>query len=1699
MSSPSRSYGALLRPFLLALMALVLPIWHTAVSARQGNLAYVWIESEAFTSCNVAKPTIGDWGRPTWLSGQKWIHLSIDADKLNTVPDDAALLTYKFNAPKAADYEVWNRLGFEFVRSTLQWRIDNSDWQTITPQQLTTDLVELQDWSEVAWIDMGKAHLTAGPHTLEIRLPKGKDEKGQPARILYASDALCLCAAPLTFRPNGKFKPDEEYRTPADLDAAKKIFTLPTPKTTEQTPHSARVQILLAGTWEICRHDEQLPGEVAAPIKELPSAPHWSAITVPGDKNTLRPDLLMAHRVWYRTRIEVPASYVQSGRSFQIVFPQNNLNTTVYLNDNYCGFNKNPYARFAIDITKAIKPGINELKVGIRDAYYGYSANPKDPMKLRRTFNIPLSFTHMGFQQLAYPIWNAFASGILATPELVVGGPVYASDVFCRPSVSKKELAVDVTLANPGSTEMSGEVVCAAVDPKTGQVEKTLAAHGFKVPAHGEQTVTVADRWENPRLWWPSKSPAMYHLRTTVRLNNRDVDISETPFGFREWGTKGSDYTLNGVVWHLWADLQPGSTPEEFLANYRKTNQHIMRYMGSAQGGVNWLGLSPQQALDFFDRNGVVVRRCGPLDGEAIGYMAIETDPVLKDLYKSEVKMDLMRNWRDQMVAQVRGERNHPSIMLWSLENEWLYINCINLYGGLMDAFEAEVKKCSDAVREADPTRLTMTDGGGANRDQSMPVHGNHYVYNSDTPGKYPALAYEVNATGGGRGRWVWDQKRPRFIGEDYFATGINPFDYAYFGGEETFGGKAQAHRAMGLVYKMLTEGYRWSGQGAWHHWVGPEDMAGNPYNSQSPRAVLVRQWDSAFLSGQRVRRTVGIFNDTHDPDPITFTWTLTVGGKKVASRTSTHRIAPGGNEKFDITLPMPVVTARQEGTWNLTLTEEGKTVFTDTKPIAVLKPQSGVSAKGGLNAATLYVYDPQGAAIAYLKSANIGYTPLSSLKNLPAPARVLLIGKDALDATEATSSRLAAYANEKPGHIVIVLEQKNPLKYTALPVEMEPAQNEGRTAYAEAPDHPIFANLKQSDLFTWGDDEVVYRNAYLKPTRGGKSLIQCDVRLQNSVLAEIPAGNGLILVSQLLIGEKLSTNATAQQLFINLLAYGATYKLAYREVSALVKSDPLFAKTLDRINLNYKSVTDVVQTIATPGDRIAVVEATPANLKALAENSAKVNAFTQAGGWIFLHGLTPEGLNDYNRLVGFDHMIRPFWRERVAFPPQKHPLTAGLTTGDIVMRSGKRMFNYNSDEWVADDIFTYCVDYDDVAPFAKYANDFHHNMANGMVSADGWPYIIDLPFKDATFPLSLPKPQQITRLLWIGNKMYNPASKIALTFDGNKPLDIPVKPNDQPQEFPLNGLTPAKEISLRITEVERIKDTEITGLDNISLYAKRPADFYQRVKPLVNVGAMMAYPRGRGGILLCNVRIQENEAVPENADKKRTIVATLLRNLRAPFAGGKSIIAGAKLAYQPVDIGKFANQYRDDRGWFGDKAFTFKDLPVGRQTFGNVPYQIYDFQTSPVPTAIMLDGPGVPNRLASEVKGIGVNKKADALFFLHTARVDQPLNDQERREKRRYELFKYLVHYADGQRVEVPVYQDIDVANYRQAVPAALPGAQLAWVRKYDNSEERAVAYSMQWNNPRPNLEISSIDLVYGKDRRAIPALLAITAAVAP
>ncbi|MGA2656100.1 MAG: hypothetical protein ABSH34_01145, partial [Verrucomicrobiota bacterium] len=988
-----------------------------------------------------------------------------------------------------------------------------------------------------------------------------------------------------------------------------------------------------------------------------------------------------------------------------------------------------------------------------------------------------------------------------------------------------------------------------------------------------------------------------------------------------------------------------------------------------------------------------------------------------------------------------------------------------------------------------------------------------------------PDLAYEPFVEGGGRGRWKWDQQRPRFIGEDFYASGINPADYAMWGGEAAFQGKAATGDAIATCCRMLTEGYRWGGHyAAWHLWLGGE---GGPRQrgANHPRAVLVRQWDWTFGASQKARRTFGIFNDTQYPDPITFSRRLTVQGQEAYAKTSTHHVAPGAAEKFDEELPIPSVAARQEGELSLTLSAGGKEIYRDAKAVSVLP--AAVAEK--LSAGTVAVFDPAGETAAFLKSAGLPFTAVQSLDTLAAGAKVLVVGRDAIGANESTSTRLASCASE--GRAVIVLDQAHPLKYQAIPAEMELAPrakrnefgaqvpaSEGRTAFIEDTSHPALRGLKDKDFFTWGPDppaaqagqpgaaqsgHLVFRNAYLKPARGGKSLLQCGPRLEYSALVEVPVGRGVMYLSQLDLGSKLAVNPVAQHLLLNLIRGGAAYKLEPAGVAAVIADEPL-AKALDAIGLQYAKAGDALAAIGDADRQIALLSATPATLKLLAGNPGGLQSFWQRGGTLLLCGLTPEGLADYNRIVGVNHVIRPFKRERVTFPALRNPLTAGLTTGDIVMLSGQRIFDWTADEYVASDVFSCVVDLDDLAPFAKSGFASYDNIVNGFVGSDGWPLIIDFEYPKDGRPceinLDLPQEETIVEYTHKASVNYNPTTKIALLFDGKDRVEYDLQPNGDAQTFAVDPPRKARRVTLQL--VNWLSDPTkrpLVGIDNIWLKVARSPEWRATVKPMLNLGAMVQYAKGNGSVVLCNLKFQESEAVPVNKNKKHTILATVLRNLKAPFSGAKTVIAGANLACTPIDIHTKATTYKDERGWFGDQRRTLKALPPGEHVFAGVKFNVYEMPTSPVPQVLMLGGIGVPGNLPNQITGIPINLKADALFFLHTARLDRPMDDREREEKKRFELCQYVIHYADGQTTQVPVLCEIDIDHFQQREPKAIAGAQIAWSARFDDSDESAVVYAKQWNNPRPAVEIKSVDLVPGRDKdRGVPALLAVTAATA-
>ena len=177
------------------------------------------------------------------------------------------------------------------------------------------------------------------------------------------------------------------------------------------------------------------------------------------------------------------------------------------------------------------------------------------------------------------------------------------------------------------------------------------------------------------------------------------------------------------------------------MAEWKKHGQNMMRFWGTEP----WTGRSQADTLDYFDRTGIAVRRSGIFDGEVASYqLVIDGKP----------HAALFDNWRRQLAAWVKAERNHPSVFVWSLENEITYINTRNF--GWLKIIEPEIEKAAKMVQELDPTRPVMIDGGDALMNRSLPVYGNHYLEQDKRD--YPTEAYTLSkAYGREQAKRSWD------------------------------------------------------------------------------------------------------------------------------------------------------------------------------------------------------------------------------------------------------------------------------------------------------------------------------------------------------------------------------------------------------------------------------------------------------------------------------------------------------------------------------------------------------------------------------------------------------------------------------------------------------------------------------------------------------------------------------------------------------------------------------------------------------------------------------------------------------------------------------------------------------------------------------------------------------------------------------
>ncbi|MCI0746832.1 MAG: serine/threonine-protein kinase [Verrucomicrobia subdivision 3 bacterium] len=159
--------------------------------------------------------------------------------------------------------------------------------------------------------------------------------------------------------------------------------------------------------------------------------------------------------------------------------------------------------------------------------------------------------------------------------------------------------------------------------------------------------------------------------------------------------------------------------------------------------------------------------------------------------------------------------------------------------------------------------------------------------------------------------------------------------------------------------------------------------------------------------------------------------------------------------------------------------------------------------------------------------------------------------------------------------------------------------------------------------------------------------------------------------------------------------------------------------------------------------------------------------------------------------------------------------------------------------------------------------------------------------------------------------------------------------------------------------------------------------------------------------------------------------------------------------------------------------------LPVGVQKLNGVAFEIRGL--------IQLSGSALENfgaRFPQRVANIPVQRKCRKLHFLQGAAWEALYGTV---------IGKYVVTYADGERREIKIVFGKNVREwwFPPTQPQITMEAAVAWQGTNPASRNMGMAlriYQFQWENPRPDTEVHTIDFVSSMEKPA-PFLLAITA----
>lgn len=408
-------------------------------------------------------------------------------------------------------------------------------------------------------------------------------------------------------------------------------------------------QILFDENWSFHK------GDIANGEKGGSTETQWRNVTLPHDWSIEGPfsedwasatGYLPGGIGWYKKAFAAPAAW--KGKKVYINFDGVYKNSEVWINGHYLGKRPNGFIAFTYDLSTYLKYGGQNLIVVKAD-----------------------------HSEFADSRWYT-GSGIYRDVNLIVKDAVniMPDDVaFTTPQVSAEsataQLKVDIT--NNLSTNTSATFKMTLADPK-GNVAITKQQTLSLKP--GKNAAGLSGTIASPMLW-SVDSPALYSLKISLVRNGKVTDEETIPVGIRSirfdknegFFLNGQNMKLKGVCIHDDAGALGVAVPEEVW---------VRRLKLLKEAGVNSVRLShnphASYLYDLCDRMGFLVM------DEAFDEWEIGKNKWVKGWNVGTPSKngynEYFKEWADRDLAdQVKHDRNHPSIIFWSIGNEIDYPN----------------------------------------------------------------------------------------------------------------------------------------------------------------------------------------------------------------------------------------------------------------------------------------------------------------------------------------------------------------------------------------------------------------------------------------------------------------------------------------------------------------------------------------------------------------------------------------------------------------------------------------------------------------------------------------------------------------------------------------------------------------------------------------------------------------------------------------------------------------------------------------------------------------------------------------------------------------------------------------------------------------------------------------------------------------